>query len=163
MFSRPYRLELGTLPRADLRQASDGWHAILRLGGVTHRLWLQELPTEGALIVLELRLDNDFDLQSHAAHRLWSALEKRALRGAHPTVPSQRRQRFTLAIRALDGHIEGNSYRAIAEILFGKTRIPERGWKTHDLRNRTIRLVQTGLSLMGGGYRVLLRPGLRDP
>jgi len=39
--------------------------------------------------------------------------------------------------------------------------IPERAWKTHDLRNRTIRLVQTGLALMRGGYRELLRPSRR--
>ncbi len=38
-----------------------------------------------------------------------------------------------------------------------RNRIPERAWKTHDLRNRTIRLVQSGLALMRGGYRELLR------
>jgi len=42
-------------------------------------------------------------------------------------------------------------------VLFGKKRIPERAWKTHDLRNRTIRLVQSGVALMRGGYRELLR------
>ena len=60
-------------------------------------------------------------------------------------------------MHALDGHIQGSSYRAIAENLFGRTRIPERVWNTHDLRNRTIRLVQTGVSLMRGGYLNLLR------
>ncbi|WP_371418440.1 DNA -binding domain-containing protein [Methylocapsa sp. S129] len=34
--------------------------------------------------------------------------------------------------------------------------MPERAWKTHDLRNRTIRLVKSGLALMHGGYRELL-------
>ena len=108
-------------------------------------------------IVLELLLDADFDLQSDAAHRLWSALKQPALRLPHSEVTSQRRHRLTLAMRALDGRIEGNSYRAIAENLFEKTRMPERGWKTHDLRNRTIRLVQTGTSLMRGDYLALLR------
>jgi hypothetical protein len=51
----------------------------------------------------------------------------------------------------------GNNYRVIAEVLFGIERIPERAWKTHDLRNRTIRLVQSGFALMRGGYRELLR------
>ena len=60
-------------------------------------------------------------------------------------------------LRALDGRNDGSTYRAIAEGLFGKKRIPERSWKTHDLRNRTIRLVQGGLALMRGGYRELLR------
>ena len=58
--------------------------------------------------------------------------------------------------------ILAGTYRAIAEALFGKTRIPDRAWKTHDLRNRTIRLVQSGLELMRGGYRELLRPKRRD-
>ena len=48
------------------------------------------------------------------------------------------------------------------EVLFGKKRIPDRAWKTHDLRNRTIRLVQSGLALMRGGYRELMRPWRKD-
>ena len=56
--------------------------------------------------------------------------------------------------------------RAVAQVvglpgLFGADRIPERAWKTHDLRNRTIRLVQSGLALMRGGYRDLLRQARR--
>jgi hypothetical protein len=68
---------------------------------------------------------------------------------------------LALVLRALDARIEGNSYRAIAEGLFGIRRIPERAWKSDDLRNRTIRLVQTGLDLMRGGYRELLRRARR--
>jgi hypothetical protein len=51
--------------------------------------------------------------------------------------------------------------RAIAEGLFGAKHIPERAWKTHDLRNRTIRLVQSGFALMRGGFRELLRQSRR--
>ena len=58
--------------------------------------------------------------------------------------------------------MKASTYRAIAEGLFGKKRIPDRAWKTHDLRNRTIRLVQSGLALMRGGYRELLRSKRRD-
>jgi hypothetical protein len=61
-------------------------------------------------------------------------------------------------MRALDGWLEGNTYREIAVGLFGATRISERDWRTHDLRNRTIRLVRSGFALMRGGYRALLRP-----
>nr|WP_245473637.1 DUF2285 domain-containing protein [Bradyrhizobium zhanjiangense] len=53
------------------------------------------------------------------------------------------------------------SYRVIAEVPFGRKRVPDRAWKTHDLRNRRIRLVQAGLALMRGGYRKILRPGRR--
>ena len=48
------------------------------------------------------------------------------------------------------------------ELLWLEKRIPDSAWKTHDLRNRTIRLVQSGLELMRGGYRGLLRPKRRD-
>jgi T6SS, Transcription factor, DNA binding domain len=152
-------LEVSRLSTADLRRALDGWHAVVQLGGTRHRLWLRELPAEGSSLVVELPLDADFEVRSHAAHRLWSALGKRALESPYPALSFQRRQRLALAVRALDGRTEGSSYREIAEVLFGKERIPKRAWKTHDLRNRTIRLVQSGLALMRGGYRALLRHG----
>jgi hypothetical protein len=157
--STPYALETTKLSTVDLRLASDGWHAVVQLSGTRHRLWLRELPAEGSSLAVELPLDADFDVRLQAAQRLWSALGKRVPGPPRPALSSQRRQRLTLAIRALDGRTEGNSYRVIAEVLFGKDRIPERAWKTHDLRNRTIRLVQGGLALMRGGYRALLRRG----
>jgi len=46
-------------------------------------------------------------------------------------------------------------------LLHGADRVPTRGWKTHDLRNRTIRLVESGQALMRGGYFDLLRYPLR--
>jgi hypothetical protein len=145
-----------------LRQNSDGWHAVLRFDGATHRVWMKELPAAGASQAIELPLDPSFEVRAQAAHSLW-----RTLSGRSPGTPPsdhtpQRRQRLALVLRALDGRNEGETYRAIAEGLFGKKRIPERAWKTHDLRNRTIRLVQRGLALMRGGYRELLRPGRRD-
>jgi Uncharacterized conserved protein (DUF2285) len=155
--SRPYDLDLAKLPGGEFRHATDGWHAIVRLGGAKHRLWLPELPASGSLFVVELQFDSNFDIRSQAAHRFWSALEERPLGPPLLPLSPQRRRRLILAMRALDGWLEGNSYREIAAGLFGKHRIPDRGWKTHDLRTRTIRLVQTGLSMMGGGYRALLR------
>jgi hypothetical protein len=71
-------------------------------------------------------------------------------------IPATRRDRLTLALRALDGRLEKASYRDIAEALFGISRMPERGWKTHDLRDRTVRLVRLGHAMMQGGYRRLL-------
>jgi hypothetical protein len=54
--------------------------------------------------------------------------------------------------------LTGESYRAIAQVLFGKSRVlTGSSWKTHDLRDRTIRLVRTGTKLMQGGYLDLLR------
>jgi len=149
-------LDLATLAGGEFRRAADGWHAIMPLGGANHRLWLRELPASGAPLAIELPLDSNFDIRSQAAHRFWSALEQRPLGPPPLALSFPRRQRLILAMRAVDGWLEGNSYRGIAQGLFGKHAIPDRDWKTHDLRGRTIRLVQMGLALMRGGYRALL-------
>jgi hypothetical protein len=145
-----------------LRQNTDGWHAVLRFGDATHRVWIKELPPAGAPQAIELPLDLSFELRAHAAQALWRTLSGRSPCPPLSDLPLQRRQRFALVLRALDGRNEGKTYRAIAEGLFGKKSVPERAWKTHDLRNRTIRLVQRGLALMRGGYRELLRPRRKD-
>jgi hypothetical protein len=74
----------------------------------------------------------------------------------------QGRARLILRLRALDARQQGNSYRTIAIVLFGLRHISERAWKTHDLRSRTIRLVQGGFALVRGGYRDLLRYGRKE-
>lgn len=130
--------------------------------GIEHRVWSKEPPTVGARYVAELPLDGDFDARAYAARRLWRAMNGRAPGPAFHELSSQRRERLSDALRALDARVAGGTYRAIAEALFGKKRIPERAWKTHDLRNRTIRLVQSGFALMRGGYRGLLRPKRKD-
>ncbi|WP_235884850.1 DUF2285 domain-containing protein [Bradyrhizobium frederickii] len=116
----------------------------------------------GASYAAELAFDGDFGARAYAARRLWRAMSGRAPGPAFHKLSKQRRERLSAAIRALDAHSAGGSYRVIAEGLFGKRRIPDHAWKTHDLRNRTIRLVQGGLTLMRGGYRKLLRPGRKD-
>jgi hypothetical protein len=160
--AQPIALDLTRLSPGELRQNTDGWHAVLRLGGATHRLWMKELPAAGALQSIELPMDSSFELRAQAAHSLWRTLSGRSPGPPPSGLSPQRRQRFALVLRALDGRSENKSYRAIAEGLFGKKRIPECAWKTHDLRNRTIRLVQRGLALMRGGYRELLRPRRKD-
>jgi hypothetical protein len=101
-------------------------------------------------------LDQNFLARTDAALRLWQALAGRRVSSADSLSPS-RRQRLVLALRALDGHLAGEAYRTIAQGLFGERRVPSgASWKTHDLRDRTIRLVRTGLHLMRGGYFELL-------
>jgi hypothetical protein len=150
-------LGLVEMSAGEFRLASDGWHALLRIRGLEHRIWLREPLLVGSSYAAELPLDVDFEIRAHAARRLWRALNGRATGPAFHELSPQRRQRLALALRALDGRVEGNSYRTIAEGLFDAKRIPERAWKTHDLRNRTVRLVQSGFALMRGGYRELLR------
>jgi hypothetical protein len=64
-------------------------------------------------------------------------------------------------MRALDAWLAGHSYREIAEGLFGTERVRSRSWKDHDLRSHIIRLVKSGIALMRGGYRSLLRSSSR--
>ena len=119
------------------------------------RLHVLEAPGEETPCVV-LPLDQLFEVRATAAIRLWCGLAGRSP-GRNPAeLPPARRERLMLALRALDGRLEKASYRDIAEALFGSSRVPERSWKTHDIRDRTVRLARLGFSLMQGGYRRLL-------
>jgi hypothetical protein len=118
---------------------------------------LSAIPAKGAPLSIELPLDADFGIRLQAAQRFWYAIE-----GRHPgtsplALTPQRRRRFVLIMRALDAWLAGHTYREIAEGLFGEERVRDRPWKEHDLRSLTTRLVKTGIALMRGGYRALLR------
>jgi hypothetical protein len=103
-------------------------------------------------------LDADFGARADAALRLWRAATGRPPGRPPERLTRQRRHRLGLTLRALDGRLADESYRVIAQILFGRARIPAGpGWKTHELRDRTIRLVRAGLELMQAGYLDLLR------
>lgn len=154
-------LSLAVMMSGDIGQSADGWHVLLRIGDVEHRMWLKQPPVADASYAAELVLDGDFESRSHAARRLWLALSGRPAGPTFQKLSPQRRQRLALALRALDARIGGNSYREIAQGLFGPSRVPERAWKSDDLRNRTIRLVRDGVALMRGGYRALLRQARR--
>jgi hypothetical protein len=153
--------QLAELSTGEVRQASHGWYVLSRIHYVKYRLWLREPHIAGARYAAELPLDNDFEIRVHARRRFWRVLNRRPAGPAFHELSPQRRQRLALAVRTLDGRIEGNSHRAIVEGLFGAKHIPEWPRKTHDLRNRTIRLVESGFALMRGGYRELLRQSRR--
>ena len=103
-----------------------------------------------------LPLDALFEVRLAAARRYWLVLNGRDP-GDNPAALSQtQRDHLIDALRALDARLESATYREIAATLFGISRLPERGWKTHDLRDRTIRLCRLGFELMQGGYRQLL-------
>lgn len=134
---------------------------LLRHQNVDHRVRLRRPPRVGAHYAAELPFDDLFELRAHAARRLWRTLSGHLPGPDFRKLPDQRRDRLIQSLRALDAHQDGASYRAIAGALTGADRAPMRGWKTHDLRNRTIRLVQSGHALMRGGYLDLLRYPLR--
>ena len=135
--------------------AEDGPARLIQRRGALFRLHIIEAPGDQTPCVV-LPLDQFFEVRAAAAIRLWCGLTGRSP-GRNPAeLPIARRERLVLALRALDGRLDKASYRDIAEALFGSSRMPDRGWKTHDLRDRTVRLARLGFSLMQGGYRRLL-------
>ena len=103
-----------------------------------------------------LPLDQFFESRATAAIRLWRSLASRNPGPDPAALPKARRDRLILALRALDGRLDDATYREIAGALFGDAGVSERGWNSHDLRDRTIRLVRFGLGMMLSGYRRLL-------
>ena len=155
------RLHLGGLAEGQLRQGPDGWHAVLHLHGVEHRVWFKEAPIIAATYIVEFPLDRDFEFRADAGRRLWRGLNGRPQGAPSHALSVHRRRRLALALRASDARTDGATYREIAEVLLPAHRISERDWGTHEVRNRIIRLVKTGFALVQGGYRTLLRPTAR--
>ena len=139
----------------DLVIAQDGPERLIERRGNLFRLHIVE-PVEGQTPCAVLPLDGLFVIRVSAALRLWRGITGRSPERDPAALRSARRDRLVLALRALDGRLDNASYRDIAEALFGTSHLPERGWKTHDLRDRTIRLVRLGHAMMQGGYRRLL-------
>jgi len=57
------RLDLSELNESQFRQGADGWHAVLSLRGVEHRIWFKEAPIIAAAYTVELPLDRDFEFR----------------------------------------------------------------------------------------------------
>ena len=155
------RLDLGELKDSQLQQGPDGWHAVLYLRGVEHRIWFKEAPLVAATYTVEFPLDRDFEFRADAGRRLWRGLNGRPQGAPLHALSAHRRRRVALALRASDARRDGATYREIAEVLLPAQRIRERDWGTHEVRNQIIRLVKTGFALVQGGYRALLRPPSR--
>jgi hypothetical protein len=101
-------------------------------------------------------LDADGLERIEAVARLWRSLHK------PPGPPDlrltwQQRRRLRQMLLAIDGRIDGASYREIAEAIYGARRVSDDPWKTSALRDSTMALVKSGFALIAGGYRKLLR------
>jgi hypothetical protein len=109
-------------------------------------------------VAVVIPLDDSFPARAEAAGRLFNALTGRTPPRTPNALTVQQRRRLGLMLRSLDGWLERCSYRQIAKVLFRPNSIPAgRGWKTHELRGRTIRLCSRGRDLMHGAYLNLLR------
>ena len=137
------------------RRGEDGLH--LRMGSGLQLLLRGEARPEGPLVVV-LAFDHDFGLRVRAVQAL-----HRAVAGGHAPasrLTNAQRARLDHSLQALDGSLNREPYRAIAETLFGAAAVEREPWKTSSVRGVTIRLVSTGKALMRGGYLKLLRAGL---
>jgi hypothetical protein len=134
--------------------AAEGDDYVIERLGVEMRVHLDSGGVHPTAVLLPL--DGLFEIRAAAALRLWRALEGRRP-GPNPAALSEaRRTRLVLALRALDGRLDGATHREVAAGLFGANAVPEREWISHELRDRTARLVRLGVALMNGGYRRLL-------
>lgn len=141
-------------PPVDADVVADGNEYLIEIRGERFRLHFDG-PAPGAPAVL-LPLDRLLAVRVAAVLRL-----ARSLAGPNPApnpaeLSGSQRARHVLALRAIDGRQDGASYRAIGSELFGADEIPQSGWKTHDLRDRTMRLVRFGLGMMHDGHRRFL-------
>jgi hypothetical protein len=134
--------------------AAEGDDYVIERLGVEVRVHLDSGVDDPTAVLLPF--DGLFEVRVAAALRLWRALNGRRP-GPNPAALSEaRRNRLVLALRALDGRLDGATHREIAAALFGVNAVAERDWISHDLRDRTARLVRLGVAMMNGGYRRLL-------
>lgn len=88
--------------------------------------------------------------------RLWRTLYNRPF-FPDTRVTAQQRRRLRHMLQAVDGHVNGASYREIANVIYGAPRVAADSWKTSALRDSTIDLVKDGRAMIAGDYRKLLR------
>jgi hypothetical protein len=146
----------------DSALAADDAERIIELRDTLFRVHLEGTAPEPPAVLLPF--DHLFEIRAMAAIRLWRALTGRNPGRDRAALPETRRKRLILALRVVDARLEGTSYREIGRVLFGLGSISRREWKTHDLRDRTIRLAHLGFGMVDGGYRrLLLHPYRRRP
>ena len=158
-FSNAWKLDISQLGDASIERSDcDARHVVVRGSADEFRLWLRGVSHAQPLAIV-LPLDGDLPVRTEAALRLWARIANQGTDEAEESLAltRQRRDRLVLMLRALDGHLSEASYREIAEALFGSRRVEHEPWKTSSLRDRTIRLVKSGVALMRAGYRRLLR------
>jgi hypothetical protein len=101
-------------------------------------------------------LDADGLDRIDAVTRLWRALHSRRV-FPDTRLTAQQRRRLRHMLQAVDGSINGASYREIANVIYGAPRVAADSWKTSALRDSTIDLVKDGRAMIAGDYRKLLR------
>jgi hypothetical protein len=146
-------------PDLDPRQAQfgpEGLSIVHGEGAAAIRLLLLGDARPDQPLAALVPLDADGLDRIDALNRLWRVLHDR------PSLPdtrltAQRRRRLGHMLQAVDGSMDGASYREIANVIYGAPRVAADSWKTSALRDSTIDLVKDGRAMIAGGYRKLLR------
>ncbi|MEI9986079.1 MAG: DUF2285 domain-containing protein [Aliidongia sp.] len=87
---------------------------------------------------------------------MWRCLTGRSL-GPNPAALSKaRRDRSSSPYAPSTDGFQTGPIARLPLGFFGAGNVSERGWKSHDLRDRTMRLVRFGRGMMQGDYRHLL-------
>ena len=149
-------LTLADLPAEMVRRdAEDGAHLMFRSEVGLQQLWITAGTDAGAPLAAVIPLDAMTAVRADAVVRFWAA-QARGSSGPRRS-RTRRLERLITALQALDARLDGASYRAIAEVIFGPRRVADEAWKTSSLRDAVIRIARTGVALMRGGYRKLLK------
>jgi hypothetical protein len=147
---------ISELTPAFSRRTAKGEHWLLGQGGDALPVALIDGADTTRPAAIIIPLDGNVPIRIEAVLCLLNAMTRGAPGRAPDSLTAQRRSRLGLILRGLDGRLAGCSYRAIAEVLFGRAPAGA-DWRSHDLRGRTIRLCRRGLDLMRGEYLNLLR------
>lgn len=145
----------GPLPdsvaRAIRRRAPNGLHLKFASG-------FQAYIPDGDLappLAVAIPITGTFSTHLRAANDLERALDGRRPKAGDLTV--QQHLRLTRSLQAVDGRARGLSYRLIASEVFGEAAVERYPWRASPVRDTAIRLVRSGVSLVGGAYVKLLK------
>ena len=138
----------------------DGRHVVIADARGEHRLWLRD-STPGRPAAAMIPLDRDFATRIASLLRFHHLLLGRAT-GPQPRgwpLSAYRQARLQRMLCALDLHMTGATYREIAVVLGDAeaAHLPVTEWKMSSSRSAVIRLVKSGVAMVNGGYRKLLR------
>lgn len=149
------------MPVALTRKSAGTLYVVSPLGDLTFNVTFQSKSKPGTRCAALFPIDNNCLSRIEALTRFWHALS------GHRVPPDtrltlQQRRRFRFMIQAVDGRTKNATYREIANVIYGASRVATDAWKTSPLRDSTIALVRDGKAMIEGKYRQLLKHRRRE-
>lgn len=153
----------GALGPADAETSDDGEYFRFDLGRGQY-LNLVRLHDADAAAPLSIFIPVDTDGLDRidTASRLLHALLGRRVLPDKRDLTRQQRRRSRHMLQAVDGRMNGASYREIAGVVYGVARVADEPWKTSALRDAVMDLVRDAFAMIEGGYLTLLRQRRRN-